>query len=173
MFTISKVQVQLELKICLIQCIFHLQKERDKVAFVGWHQQHRRQRWVGLSDKSKGKTTQQQQHDSTEAERSKCDSESRQLLRESEGTRAVRGVICPQVPWHVKKITQTRGTREHQALPLLDPCSCTPRARVAFLRLLSLWVSFSLGYLISWKKARTGFSWMRNSHKSVWLPTCN
>lgn len=37
-----------------------------------------------------------------------------------------------------KKSLQTRGTREHQALHLLDPCSCTLRARGAFLRLLPL-----------------------------------
>lgn len=74
-----------------------------------------------------------------------------------------------------KKSLQTRGTREHQGLHFLDPCSGTPRARGAFLRLLSLteW-AFLWVILSAERKQGLGFpGWETATNPCGYLPVTN
>lgn len=74
-----------------------------------------------------------------------------------------------------KKSLQIRGTREHQSLHWLEPCSCTPRARGVFLRLPSLtewaflWVILSAG-----RKQGLGLpGWETTPNPCGYLPVTN
>lgn len=108
LFAVSKVQVQLELKICLAQCIFHLQKEKSKS--VSRHLQPWRQRWVGLSDQSKGNNMGHRQHPPTVQKGAEMAASAGTCWKQ-EGTRAVRGVLRSQVSCHVKTITPDKSNQ--------------------------------------------------------------